>query len=139
MYKNLIKNKKEFIRFCIVGSLSTLAHYILYFILQLVVNAYIAYTVAYGCTFIANFYFSSHYTFTAKPSVKKFGGMAVAHGINYLICMLLLKSFLYLGVRNELAPFPVYLISVPVNFIMVRTVFKSSKLKEKIAMLRKRK
>lgn len=127
LFKTIIENKKEFLRFCIIGTLSTLSHYGLYFLFQLILNAYVSYTIAYAITFVANFFMSSYYTFSVKPSVKKFSKMILAHLVNYCICMLLLKLFLYVNIKKELAPFPVYAISVPINFLMVRTVFKEKK------------
>jgi len=38
--------------------------------------------------------------------------------------VLLLNVFLWMGVPNKLAPIPVLCIAVPVNFLMVRYVFK---------------
>jgi hypothetical protein len=38
--------------------------------------------------------------------------------------MVLLNVFIWLGVSNELAPVGVYMIAVPVNFLLVRYVFR---------------
>jgi len=50
--------------------------------------------------------------------------MAGAHGVNYLLHMVLLNLFIWIGVRQEFAPLPVFAIAIPVNFILVRFVFK---------------
>jgi putative flippase GtrA len=41
--------------------------------------------------------------------------------------MVLLNLFLWLGMSNELAPLPVFAIAIPVNFLLVRFVFKHKK------------
>jgi putative flippase GtrA len=53
--------------------------------------------------------------------------MAGAHAVNYLLHMVLLNLFLWLGMSNELAPLPVFAIAIPVNFLLVRFVFKHKK------------
>lgn len=49
---------------------------------------------------------------------------AGAHLINYLLQMILLNSFIYLGLANQLAPILVFIISVPTNFVLVRVLLK---------------
>ena len=82
-----------------VGIFATALHYGLYFVLQRVINVNIAYTLGYALSFIANFYLTAYFTFGRKPSWRKafgFGG----------------------------APIPVFAIAIPVNFLLVRFVFK---------------
>jgi hypothetical protein len=44
--------------------------------------------------------------------------------VNYLLHMLFLNLFLWIGVAEQWAPIPVYCLVVPINFLLVRTVFK---------------
>ncbi len=118
----------EFVRFGIVGVLATALHYGIYWLLMHVMNVNIAYTTGYVLSFIANFYLTSYFTFGTAPSWKKLVGMGGAHGVNYLLHIVLLNTFLYLGVSKAWAPLPVFAIAIPVNFILVRFVFKSKKL-----------
>ncbi len=120
-------NWNEVIRFGIVGVFATLLHYGIYWVLNHYMNANIAYTIGYLLSFICNFFLSSYFTFKSKASVKRGIGFIGAHINNYLLHMILLNLFLYLGVSETLAPIPVYLIAVPVNFILVRWVFKHNK------------
>lgn len=41
--------------------------------------------------------------------------------------MVLLAFMLWLGVPERWAPAPVYCVAVPINFLMVRYVFKNTK------------
>ena len=114
----------EFIRFGIVGGLCTVLHYGIYYLLQLYINVNIAYTLGYVLSFMANFYLTSYFTFGTTPSWKKLIGMGGAHAVNYALHILLLNIFLRIGISQEWAPIPVFAIAIPVNFLLVRFVFK---------------
>ena len=114
----------EFIRFGIVGGLCTVLHYGIYSLLQLYINVNIAYTLGYVLSFMANFYLTSYFTFGTTPSWKKLIGMGGAHAVNYALHILLLNLFLRIGISQEWAPIPVFAIAIPVNFLLVRFVFK---------------
>lgn len=114
----------EILRFGIVGVVATVLHYVIYWILQHWINVNVAYTIGYFLSFIANYFLSAQFTFREKTTTRNGIGFAGAHLFNYLFQMVLLNIFLWLGVSKALAPLPVYCIAVPVNFILVRTVFK---------------
>ena len=114
----------EFIRFGIVGGLCTVLHYGIYYLLQLYINVNIAYTLGYVLSFMANFYLTSYFTFGTTPSWKKLIGMGGAHAVNYALHILVLNLFLRIGISQEWAPIPVFAIAIPVNFLLVRFVFK---------------
>ena len=118
----------EFLRFATVGLIATGIHYGVYYLLQKFINVNIAYTAGYLVSFILNFYLTSYFTFRVKPSVKRLFGLGGAHLVNYLLHMLLLNLFLWIGLSKELAPIAVFAIAVPVNFLLVRFVFKSKKI-----------
>lgn len=115
-------------RFVIVGVLATIIHYIIYLSLNYIIVSWIAYSIGYGISFLFNFYLSSVFTFKTKTSIKKGIGFAVSHALNYLLHITLLSLFLKLGIKEEFAPIPVFAIAIPVNFILVRFVFKSGRL-----------
>lgn len=126
-YKGMQK-KQEVIRFVIVGVVATALHYGIYYLMQLFINVNIAYTIGYVMSFILNFYVSSHFTFRVKPSWGRLLGMVGAHGINYILSILFLNIFLYFNVPKTVAPFPVFALVIPINFILVRTVFNYKRL-----------
>lgn len=117
----------EIIRFAVVGTLATAVHYGIYYLFLLldVFHPTIGYTVGYAVSFLLNFYLSNHFTFKTKPTLKKGLGFGLSHLINYLLHIILLTAFLKLGVNEKWAPLPVYVIVIPINFILVRTVLKS--------------
>lgn len=121
------RSLSEIIRFGMVGTLATALHYGIYFLLWRYAgfNENIAYTVGYALSFVANFYLSAYFTFRSRPSWKRAGGFGGAHLVNYLLHICLLNLFLWLGIPEEWAPLPVFSIAIPVNFLLVRLVFKS--------------
>ena len=118
------KTLGEIIRFGIVGCAATAIHYIIYWLFNKWINVNIAYTVGYATSFVCNFFLTSYFTFKKKASLKRGLGFGGAHLCNYLLQMLLLNFFIWFGVKKDLAPIPVYAIAIPVNFLMVRFVFK---------------
>lgn len=123
-FLNNIKNNKkikEFIRFVIIGFIATAIHYGIYFLLGKLNFQYnIAYTLGYGISFIFNFFASNYFTFKTKPSTESGVGFALAHGFNYALQMLLLNTFIYLGISSVIAPVFVFAICIPTNFFIVR-------------------
>lgn len=55
-------------------------------------------------------------------------GMGGAHIVNYLLHMALLNLFLFIGIAKAWAPVPIFAIAIPINFLLVRLVFKHKKL-----------
>ena len=126
----------EFLRFAIVGVVAAGIHYGVYMLLLVAMgmdwraaagtdwHTNVAYTIGYVISLACNLWLTAHFTFKEKITVKRSGGFLLSHGVNYLIHMVLLNVYLWLGVAEWLAPFLVLLIAVPVNFILVRTAFK---------------
>ena len=114
----------ELVRFGLVGCFATAFHYLVYWLLNRHINVNVAYTIGYAASFVCNFFLTSYFTFKKKASLKRGLGFGGAHLFNYLFQMLLLNLFIWLGVKKDLAPIPVYAIAVPINFLMVRFVFK---------------
>ncbi len=121
------KIHKEFVCFVIVGIFATVLHYGIYYLLMHVINVNVAYTIGYFLSFVVNFFLTSYFTFGVSPSWMKLLGMSGAHLINYLLHMILLNVFLYIGIPKAWAPLPVFSIVIPINFILVRFAFKKKK------------
>lgn len=114
----------EALRFVIVGLAATAVHYLVYLVLMRWIPANPAYAIGYVVSFVGNFYATALFTFRTTPSWSRLWGMAGAHGVNFLLHMLLLNLFLWLGVSERIVPIPIYAIAVPINFLLVRYFFK---------------
>ena len=116
----------QMIRFAIVGVVATAIHYAIYWVLQRHINVSIAYTIGYVVSFLANYFLSARFTFRAKTSARNGIGFVGAHLFNYLLQIVLLNFFLWLGLSRALAPLAVYAIAVPTNFLLVRLAFRNT-------------
>lgn len=112
-----------FLRFVVVGGVATALHYGLYCLMQCFIGVNVAYTLGYLLALVANFYLTAFFTFGRRPSWRKAFGFGGAHAVNYLLHLLLLNFFLWVGIPSVWAPLPVFAIAVPVNFLLVRFVF----------------
>ena len=124
---------REFIRFAFVGVIATGIHYGIYLLLvwlndigeEETLYTNIAYSIGYIIAWFCNFYLSAHFTFKSNTSVKRGIGFALSHRLNYLLHLLFLNFFLWIGISETWAPIPVFCIVVPINFVLVRYVFRS--------------
>lgn len=131
-FESLFQNTrfKEFFRFCIVGVIATMIHYGLYLLLMHFVHndkawwTNVAYSLGYFTGFICNLWLSAHFTFKEKITVKRGVGFTISNAVNYGLHLLFLNFFLWIGLQEQWAPIPVYCIVVPINFLLVRFVFK---------------
>ena len=115
----------ELIRFGIVGSIAMVIHYGVYYVLLPTMDRNIAYTIGYLISFLCNYLMSSYFTFHVKPSWKKLFRFSCSHGINYFVYIGLYNLFYWVGFSKEIAPLPVYVVAVPISFILVRIALKN--------------
>lgn len=114
----------EVIRFCIVGCVSALCLYIVYYIFLYFFTPTISYSIGYFVSFSINYLLSVFFTFKVKSKGTKFLGFALSHIINYTLQVILLNLFILWGCEKILAPLPVLGICIPINYIMVRSFLK---------------
>lgn len=118
------KSIGEIVRFVLVGLLATAIHYAIYYVLLSATGHNLAYTIGYIISFVSNFILSSLFTFKVSLSVHRLAGFAMSHLLNYLIQIVLLNVFIWMGVSASIAPLPVFVIVVPLNFLLVRYALK---------------
>ena len=128
-FQNLTQKKslREFVRFCVVGVIATGIHYGVYLLLLRLMPANPAYTIGYVVSLGCNLLLTSLFTFRERITWKRTLGFLASHGVNYALHIAFLNLFLYFGVEERWAPILVYCLVVPINFILVRTVFKKLK------------
>ena len=118
---------REFVRFGIVGVLATIIHYGVYLLLDRWIEVNVAYTIGYIVSLCCNLWLTAHFTFKTSVTPKRTVGFVVSHGVNYLLHIIFLNLFLWIGVVEKWAPLPVYCVVFPINFLLVRTAFKKLK------------
>lgn len=105
--------------------MSTAITYVVYYLLLLEdISAVPAYTAGYVVGLVFNYLMSARFTFRKSMNLKNAVGFVLTNAFNYVLQVGLLWLFICLGVPEKIAPLPMYAVAVPVNFIMVRTVFK---------------
>ena len=114
----------EVVRFGITGVVSTLVTYIVYYICLYWLNPTVSFSIGYIVSMIVNYYMTTTYTFKVKANKKNAAGFVVSNAINYLLCAFFLNLFIWIGVPERLAPIPMYIICIPINFLIVRFVMK---------------
>lgn len=128
---NIIKGDTKFSQFCrfvLVGGTSTVLSYIIYLGLAAIgINLNVAYTIGYILSFIFNYFATNYFTFNATPTTQSGIKFVGAHICNYLLQMVLLNIYIYIGIPQAIAPIGVFVVAIPVNFILVRIAFKTSK------------
>lgn len=114
----------EMVRFAIVGILATALQYAVYWLLLPWLSPSLSLTIGYVISFIFNFFASTRYTFRVQPNARRGAGFALSHVMNWLLQVVTLNLFLWLGVSKQWAPLPMFCICVPVNFVLVRFFLK---------------
>ena len=121
---------REIARFGIGGITATLIQYGIYYIFNQWIGcgATTSLSIGYAISFIFNFFLSNYFTFKTTPTVKKGLGFGLSHGINYLLQIAFLNLYMWIGIPEAIAPIPMFVTVVPINFILVRFVLKSNKI-----------
>jgi putative flippase GtrA len=114
---------RQFVRFGVVGVLSSAVHYAIYYLLLFVLTASISYIIGYLVSFVGNYFFTNCYTFRTKPSWKHFAGFAGSHAVNFGLHVVLFNIFLWWGMHQLVIPVFVMGICVIVQFTILRWVF----------------
>lgn len=114
----------QFVRFCINGVLAVAIQYAVYLLLIQWINEFVANTIGYFVSFCCNFIITSYWTFKSRPSLKKLGGFGTSHLINYFLQQCFLAFYLWLSVPKEYAALFAMASVVPINFAILRFVYK---------------
>ena len=114
----------EILRFGMTGVVSTLATYLFSYIFLNWLNPTMSFTIAYLIAMAINYVMTTSFTFKVKASKKNAAGFVVSNVINYGLCALFLNFFIWIGVSEKFAPIPMYMICIPINFLIVRYIMK---------------
>ena len=124
---NKMKDKEkyaQFVRFCANGVLAVAIQYGVYLLLVQWINPFAANTVGYAVSFCVNFIITSYWTFRSRPSWRKLAGFGGSHIVNYVCQQAFLALFLWAGIAKEYAAIMAMGSAVPVNFMILRVIYK---------------
>ena len=114
----------QFVRFCANGVLAVAIQYGVYLLLVQWINPFAANTVGYAVSFCVNFIITSYWTFRSRPSWRKLAGFGGSHIVNYVCQQAFLALFLWAGIAKEYAAIMAMGSAVPVNFMILRVIYK---------------
>ena len=80
----------------------------------------VAYTIGYFTSYLCNYIMTSYFTVRVMPTWSRFVKFSGSHLINYFVYIGLFNFFIFVGFTPQYAPLPVYLIAVPISFLLVR-------------------
>lgn len=85
------------------------------------------FTIGFLLEMISNYFFTSYYTFSSRPSLKNLGGFLVGRGVNYVVQMVFLWILIYVGVAEAPAGIITIVLAGIVNYFVTRLFFKEKK------------
>lgn len=107
-----------------MGGCAAAVHYGVYYLLLLVaapINA--AYITGYLISFVGNFFATSYFTFSSRPTWGRFVGFAGSHALNFVLHIVLLNLFLWLGVHKLIAPILVMAVAMFIQYGVLYLVY----------------
>lgn len=116
--------RSELMRFCIVGCIAVLVQFTVYYIGLHFLSHNIAFVIGYIASFVVNYHLTTSFTFRVSKKPTNGIGFAFSHVLNFILQILLLNLFICLGCETSLAPVPVFALSVPTNFLLIKWVMK---------------
>lgn len=128
----LSETKRSTIRFVIVGTSGTVLQYALYygflvlveFLLPEMELANTCFTLAYILEVITNYFLTSYYTFSTRPSWKNASGFLTGRVFNYVLQIGLLNACIWMQMGDKLAGMVAIVIAGVVNYFVMKFFFK---------------
>jgi putative flippase GtrA len=116
----------EFARFLVAGAVNTGVSYALYLLLLTTLPYLAAYTIAYAAGIAISYLLLTRFVFRTAPRVAtaiRFPLVYVAqYATGSAVIVLLVEA---LGVRDSIAAIVAIIVSIPVTFVLSRTVLRS--------------
>lgn len=120
--------RASLLRYIFISLFTTAIHYLLYLLFDLILDPRIAYTISYAIELTINYLLSSSFTFSSARTKRNGLGFVLVRIISYLLEIILLSFFLWVGVPEEYAPLPVFVCAGLFNFLsLYNVVFKKRK------------
>jgi putative flippase GtrA len=121
-----MRQNRHFARFLLGGGTNTAITYGLFLLLQWVVPAAAAYTIAYIVGILLAYWINTIFVFQTKPSIRTALQFPAVYIVQYVSGLVLLTLFTYMGLTNAVAMLLVIIVNVPVSFLMTRYVLRAA-------------
>ncbi|MEC0227957.1 GtrA family protein [Paenibacillus alba] len=116
---------KEFIRFIVVGMLNTLLTYLVYLLLNNLLNYNTAYAVGYIMGLVFSYFMNTIFVFKGSLTLKK----GLQFPFVYLLQFILSECILFILVdqlhfNKTSAPLVVVILTIPITFLLSKLIIK---------------
>jgi putative flippase GtrA len=120
---------RQFIRFCIVGSICFLIDAAVYYVMRRLVHYQVALVSSYLVSLCFNYFLTIYWTFKTTPSIQNLVGVIGAHLFNLFVVR---EGLMWLFVEvfeiyDSIAYIPMAIISAVTNFLVIRFVVRKAK------------
>jgi putative flippase GtrA len=117
----ILKNK--FYKFIGIGGINTMASYIVYLLLLMLLNYQVSYAIAFIFGLVLSFWLNTQFVFQSKRTVKKFALFPMVYLVQYLAGALLLSVLVeYLQVNKAFGPLIVTIVLLPFTYLMSKKI-----------------
>jgi len=115
----------EPIRFVATAALNTVATYLLYLICLLVMPYWAAYTLSYVAGILISYFLNTIFVFRSPIRWSRLGVYPIVYVSQYLVGLLALRVLIRnLAVSPRIAPLLVVVVTIPITFVLSRTILK---------------
>jgi putative flippase GtrA len=121
-----MRQKRYFARFLLGGGVNTAITYGLFMLLQWLIPASAAYTIAYVFGILLAYGINTRFVFQTKPSVRNALQFPAVYVVQYVSGLIFLAFFRYMGLANAVAMLLIIVVNVPISFLMTRYVLRST-------------
>ena len=120
---------RQFIRFCIVGSICFLIDAAVYYVVRHFAHYQVALVSSYLVSLCFNYFLTIYWTFKSTPSIQNLVGVIGAHLFNLFVVREGLMSLfvVVLEIDDSIAYIPMAIISAVTNFLVIRFVVGKAK------------
>ena len=120
---------RQFIRFCIVGSICFLIDAAVYYVVRRFAHYQVALVSSYLVSLCFNYFLTIYWTFKTTPSIQNLVGVVGAHMFNLFVVR---EGLMWLFVEvfeidDSIAYIPMAIISAVTNFLVIRFVVRKAK------------
>lgn len=113
-------------RFLFFSAANTVATYLLYLVLILVIDYQSAYSITYVIGVVLGYFLNSLFVFGVMPNFRTLLSYPLAYIVHYLCGISLLSIFVgVFGFDDRFAPLLVLVVVTPIAFVLNRFVFNS--------------